>query len=83
MSRLTIDLTAQQHRALEAMAALEGKTIKQYGLQRLFPNALGEEHALYELTTRLHGRLAEAERGGVEAGSITDIAMKELCAGKV
>lgn len=37
MSRLTIDMTPQQHQALKAMAALEGKTIKQYTLERLFP----------------------------------------------
>jgi len=83
MSRLTIDVTPQQHQALKAMAALEGKTIKQFAIERLFPNALGEEHALYELKTLLHGRLAEAERGGVEAGSITDIDMTEFRAGKV
>ena len=29
MSRLTIDVTEQQHQALKAMAALQGKTIKQ------------------------------------------------------
>ena len=29
MSRLTIDITEQQHQALKAMAALQGKTIKQ------------------------------------------------------
>lgn len=32
MSRLAIDVTDQQHQALKAMAALEGKTIKQYVL---------------------------------------------------
>ena len=38
MSRLTIDVTDQQHQALKAMAALEGKTIKQYAIERLFPS---------------------------------------------
>jgi hypothetical protein len=36
MSRLTIDITSQQHQNLKAMAALQGKTI-QYALERLFP----------------------------------------------
>jgi len=35
MSRLTIDMTDQQHQSLKAMAALQGKTIKQYALERL------------------------------------------------
>lgn len=29
MSRLTIDLSDQQHQSLKALAALQGKTIKQ------------------------------------------------------
>ncbi|HEY0125026.1 MAG TPA: antitoxin, partial [Rhizobium sp.] len=29
MSRLTIDITDQQHQSLKALAALQGKTIKQ------------------------------------------------------
>ena len=37
MSRLTIDLTEKQHRDLKAVAALQGKTIKQYAVERLFP----------------------------------------------
>jgi len=78
MSRLTIDVTDQQHQALKAMAALEGKTIKQYALERLFPKAVGEEQALHALKTLLNERLAQAERGELEDGSITDIAMAEL-----
>ena len=38
MSRLTIDVTDQQHQALKALAALDGKTIKQYLLERLLPS---------------------------------------------
>ncbi|MCW5637868.1 MAG: antitoxin, partial [Rubrivivax sp.] len=61
MSRLTIDVTDQQHQALKAMAALEGKTIKQYAIERLFPS--DEELAMQELRALLLERLAEAERG--------------------
>jgi uncharacterized protein (DUF1778 family) len=38
MSRITIDVTDQQQHALKAIAALEGKSIKQYALERLFPS---------------------------------------------
>jgi len=37
MSRLTIDLTDQQHRSLKTLAAVQGNTIKQYAPERLFP----------------------------------------------
>lgn len=33
MSRLTIDVTEQQHQTLKALAALEGKTLRQYVLE--------------------------------------------------
>lgn len=37
MSRLTIDLTEEQHRRLKAIAALEGKTMRQFAVERLLP----------------------------------------------
>lgn len=72
MSRLTIDVTEQQHQTLKAMAALEGKSIKQYALERLFPS--DEEQAMQELKALLLNRLAEAERGEVDERSIIEIA---------
>jgi uncharacterized protein (DUF1778 family) len=46
MSRLTIEVTEQQHQSLKAMAALQGKTIREYALERLFPSASDEETGL-------------------------------------
>ncbi|UVI40876.1 hypothetical protein L1F33_14560 (plasmid) [Qipengyuania spongiae] len=40
MSRLTIDISPEQHQALKALAALEGKTMKQYALERLLPELM-------------------------------------------
>ena len=37
MGRLTIDLTDEQHKHLKAVAALEGKSIRQFATERLFP----------------------------------------------
>ena len=74
MSRLTIDVTDQQHQALKAKAALEGKTIKEYAIERLFPSAADEEQAMQELKALLQTRLSEAQRGGVVAKSATEIA---------
>ncbi|MFT4233993.1 MAG: hypothetical protein QM607_03190 [Microbacterium sp.] len=72
MSRLTIDITAQQHQSLKALAALSGKTIKQYTLKRLFPS--DEEQAMQELKALLLQRLAEAERGEVSLLSAVEVA---------
>lgn len=78
MSRLTIDVTDQQHQALKALAALEGKSIKQYALERLFPSAFPEEQALQELKTLLTERITQAQRGELVEGSITDVADDEM-----
>lgn len=74
MSRLTIDVTEQQHHALKAQAALEGKSIKQYTLERLFPLDTSEEQATEDLKALLAERMAEAERGELVEGRISDIA---------
>jgi phosphotransferase system HPr-like phosphotransfer protein len=80
MSRLTIDVTEKQHQTLKALAALEGKTIKQYALERLFAAGAQEDKALDELKALLAERLAEAQRGEVVEGSISELAEQALLA---
>ncbi len=74
MSRLTIDVTDQQHQSLKALAALQGKTIKQYALERLFPASSDEERALEDLKSLLHQRIIEAQNGELDTRSMTEIA---------
>lgn len=74
MSRLTIDVTDQQHQALKAMAALQGKTIKEYAIEKLFPPASDEEQALKELKALLEQRIAESREVGVVNLGLTEIA---------
>ena len=74
MSRLTIDVTDQQHQSLKALAALQGKTIKQYALERLFPASSDEERALDDLKSLLHQRIIEAQNGELDTRSMTEIA---------
>ena len=81
MSRLTIDITEQQHQSIKAMAALQGKSIKEYAVERLFPQASGEEQALSELKQLLEQRMAEASRGEVSTKSITEVAEEAIRAG--
>ncbi|SHN16709.1 antitoxin [Roseibium suaedae] len=78
MSRLTIDITDQQHQSLKALAALQGKTIKQYALERLFPGDADADQAWQELKTLLGDRINDGLGGKVSIKSIGDILDEEL-----
>ncbi|WP_194954220.1 antitoxin [Sphingopyxis solisilvae] len=78
MSRLTIDISDQQHQNLKAMAALQGKTIRQYALERLFPSATSDIEAWQELKTLLQQRIANGLAGDVSGKSIDEIVAEEL-----
>jgi hypothetical protein len=78
MSRLSIEITPEQHHRLKAMAALSGQTIKEYILERALPplpeqDSLSEEEALRQLEAFLKPRIEEAERGEVVNQSVTEI----------
>ena len=81
MSRLTIDVTEQQHQSLKVMAALQGKSIREYALERLFPPASDEEQACRDLKALLEQRIAESQKGDVVARSLTEIAEHALKSG--
>ncbi|ELC8790636.1 antitoxin [Salmonella enterica] len=78
MSRLTIDITDQQHQSLKALAALQGKTIKQYAIERLFPDDAGADQAWQELKILLENRINNGLEGKVSTKSIGDILDDEL-----
>lgn len=63
MSRLTIDITDQQHQSLKALAALQGKTIKQYALERLFHGDADADQAWQELKKLLGNRINNGLEG--------------------
>lgn len=78
MSRLTIDMTEQQHQSLKAMAALQGKTIKQYTLERLFPDDGTAEQAWRELQSLLKARVHNGLAGKITSKGIGDLLAEEL-----
>ncbi|KAA9383673.1 antitoxin [Neorhizobium galegae] len=78
MSRLTIDITDQQHKSLKALAALQGKTIKQYALERLFPDDVNADEAWQDLKTLLANRINDGLAGKVSIKSIGAILDEEL-----
>ena len=81
MSRLTIDMTAEEHQSLKALATLQGKTIKQYALERLFPGDTDADDAWQELKTLLGDRINAGPSGEVSDKSIDQILDEELAEG--
>ena len=78
MSRLSIEVTPEQHQRLKAIAALAGMTIKEYVLERVLPPVpeqedLSEEEALRQLETLLNPRIEAARRGEVVNVSVEQI----------
>lgn len=78
MGRLTIDITDQQHQSLKALSALQGKTIKQYALERLFPGDTSADQAWQELKTLLGDRIKDGLSGKTSDKSIDWIVDEEL-----
>jgi hypothetical protein len=76
MGRLTIEITDQQHQSLKALAALQGRTIKQYVLERLFP--IDSDQAWQELKSLLGTRINEGLAGKVSAKAVGTIVDEEL-----
>lgn len=78
MSRLTVDLTDQQHQTLKALAALQDKTIKDYVLDKLFPGDATGDQAWQELKALLEARIQEGLAGRVSPRSVAEILDDEL-----
>ncbi|MCU7919275.1 MAG: DUF1778 domain-containing protein [Candidatus Thiodiazotropha sp. (ex Dulcina madagascariensis)] len=70
--RLSIEITQEQHQRLKAAAALQGKSIKNYVLERTLPD-LEEQAALQELETFLKPRIEAAKRGEFSTKSVDSI----------
>jgi hypothetical protein len=79
MRRLSIEMTPEQHHRLKAIAALRGKSIKDYVLERVLPpplpeiRGISEHEALRQLEAFLEPRIAAAERGEVSTKSVEQI----------
>lgn len=82
MSRLTIDISGEQHQQIKALAAMQGKSIKDYVLEKLFSDGSPDEEqqAWEELKALLQERIAAAERGKVSSKTFRQIAEETLLA---
>lgn len=87
MSRISIDISDEEHRKLKAMAALKGQSLKDFLLQRTLgeETQTDEEAALVELVAILDARVQRAEKEGVSTRTVDEIfrqARREVKAGK-
>ena len=73
MSRITIDVTPDQHKRLKAIAALSGQSLKDYVLEKTLPLEEDEQAAMDELLKYLKPRIAQAKRGEVVNQSVEEI----------
>ena len=71
-SRISIDVTPEQHKRLKAVAALSGQSLKNYVLERALPQS-GEDAALAELEALLATRVASARAGRFVDESVESI----------
>ncbi len=75
MSRISIDVTPEEHQKLKALAALKGRSIKDYVIERTLgmERDMSEEAALKELEVLLDGRIRAAEAGAVSRRTVGEI----------
>ena len=75
MSRISIDVTPREHQKLKAMAALQGKSIKDYVIERTLglDEDRSEAAALKELEVLLDTRIRSAQNGAVSKRTVGEI----------
>lgn len=75
MSRISIDVSPQEHQKLKALAALKGKSIKEFVIERTLGGAAAESQdaALAELESLLDDRIRSAERDGASNRTVSQI----------
>jgi uncharacterized protein (DUF1778 family) len=76
MSRISIDVTDDEHKKLKAMAALRGQSIKDYVLERTLRTARAESAALQELEELLDNRIRAAQAGAISRRTPSEIFAK-------
>ena len=76
MSRLTIDISDQQHESLKARAAGEGKTIEQYAIDRLL--CPDDDGAWQDFKAVIGNRIAAGLEGEVSVKNVETIVNEEL-----
>jgi len=80
MSRLTIEVSSDQHQQIKVMAAMQGKSIKDYIIAKLFrtDDEIAEQAAWENLKTELNSRLDDAKENGVSPLTVKEVTENAL-----
>ena len=73
MSRISIDVSDQDHKKLKALAALRGQSIKDFVLERALAAGESENAALRELEELLDSRIRAAQAGAVSRRTASQV----------
>lgn len=78
MPRISIEVDAQQHQQIKAMALLSGQNLKEYVLSRTIadlpdPSSMTDEEALHALKKLLAPRIAAADAGEFSTRTAAEI----------
>ena len=73
MSRISIDVSDEEHKQLKALAALRGQSIKDFVLERALGTAESENAALKELEELLDRRIRAARAGAVSRRTASEV----------
>lgn len=80
MSRLSIELTVEEHKRVKAVAAMQGRSIRDYVLERILP-CPKDDLALQKLGAFLAPRIRDAKQGKTLSSSAREI-FKETLSGR-
>jgi hypothetical protein len=72
MSRISLDVTEEEHKRLKALAALQGVSLKEYLLRNSLPDK-DDEQALAELERFLDERTSRAAVGKISKQTVGGI----------
>lgn len=78
MSRLSIDISAEEHRQIKAMAALQGKSIKELVLGRLFDDSNNDDQEWRDFLALLKERVSSAQDQEPIRSTLSEIASEYL-----
>ncbi|ETX07735.1 antitoxin [Candidatus Entotheonella palauensis] len=80
MARLNIDITDEEHQRIKALAAMQGKSIKGYVMEKLLspPMTDDEQQAWDELKAVITERVNAANKGAVSSKTFEEVTEETL-----
>jgi len=74
VSRLVIEVSREQHHKIKTLASLQGKTIKEFVLEKLFADASSDEKKAWdELGAMLSTRVDKVKKTGTSKKSVDQL----------